>query len=180
MSYKSQRGITVGFGAAIGAFSAAAMMSAISAPTARADDFTDIINIVDGEFASGQSYFDLAATDFGSGDVPDGLAALLSGVNNDAFATSDSILIGTADALTNEPLEPLTDTFGFEIVASPNLLTDFIASFGMGESYLTAGAEALSGGAFADGFGDVLVGSEYLSIFSAEALLVGGLDLLGL
>jgi hypothetical protein len=180
MSYKSQRGTMVGFGAAMGAFSAAAMMSAVSAPTARADDFTDIINIVGGEFATGQSYFELGATDFGSADVPDGLAALISGVDNDVFATSDSILIGTAQALTNEPLDPVQDTFAFEVIASPNLLTDFIGYFGMGESYLTAGAEALSAGAFGDGIGDVLVGSEYVSIFSAEALLVGGLDSLGL
>jgi hypothetical protein len=180
MSYKSQRGTMVGFGAAMGAFSAAAMMSAVSAPTARADDFTDIINIVGGEFATGQSYFELGATDFGSADVPDGLAALISGVDNDVFATSDSILIGTAQALTNEPLDPVQDTFAFEVIASPNLLTDFIGYFGMGESYLTAGAEALSAGAFGDGIGDVLVGSEYVSIFSAEALLVGGLVSLGL
>jgi hypothetical protein len=167
------------FGAAMGAFSAAAMMSAVSAPTAGADDFTDIVNIVDGEFATGQGYFDLAATDFGSADVPDGLAALLSGVNNDVLATSDSILIGTVQALTNEPIDPLSDTFGFEVIASPNLLTDFIGPFGMGESYLTAAAEALSAGAFGDGLGDVLVGSEFVSIFTPEALLVGGLDLLG-
>jgi hypothetical protein len=180
MSYRPQSGVMVGLGAAIGAFSVAVMMSTVSAPTARADDFTDIINIVDGEFATGQSYFDLAATDFGSADVPGGLAALLSGVNNDVFATSDSILIGTAQALTNEPLDPVQDTFAFDVIASPNLLTDFTAYFGMGESYLTAGAEALSAGAFGDGIGDVLVGSEFVSIFPAEALVVGGLDLLGL
>ena len=179
MSYKSQRGIMVGFGAAICAFSAAAMVSTASAPTARADYFTDIVNIVGGEFATGQSYFDLAATDFGSADVADGLAALISGVNNDVFAVSDSILIGTAQALTNEPFDPLRDTFAFEVLASPNLITDFVSTFGFGTSYLTEGAEFLSAGAFADGIGDILVGSEYVSIFSAEALLVGGLDLLG-
>lgn len=178
MSHRPRNGIIVGFGVAIVALSAAVMMSAGSAPTARADDFTDIINIVDGEFATGQSYFDLAATDFGSADVPDGLAALLSGVNNDVFATSDSILIGTAQALTGEPIEPLNDAF--EVIASPNLLTDFIDYSSMGASYLTAGAEALSAGAFGDGIGDLLVGSEFVSVFSAEALLVGSLDLLGL
>lgn len=180
MSYKSQPGIMVGFGAAICAFSAAAMVSTASAPTARADYFTDIVNIVGGEFATGQSYFDLAATDFGSADVADGLAALISGVNNDVFAVSDTILIGTAQALTNGPLDPLQDTFAFEVFASPNLITDFVGYFGMGESYLTAGAEALSAGAFVNGIGDLLVGSEFMSIFSTEALLVGGLDLLGL
>ncbi|MCV7260934.1 hypothetical protein [Mycobacterium shimoidei] len=164
----------------MGVFSAAAMMSAVSAPTARADEFTDIINIVDGEFATGQSYFDLAATDFGSGDVPDGLAALFSGVDNDVFAVLDTVLVGTAAALTHEPIGLLQESFAFEIGASPNLLTDFIVNFGMGESYLTAGVEALSAGGFSVGIGDLLNASEYVSVFTAEALLVGGLDLLGL
>jgi hypothetical protein len=82
--------------------------------------------------------------------------------------------------LTNEPLDPFQDTFAFEVIASPNLITDFVVYSGMGQSYLTGGAEALSAGALGDGIGDLLVGSEYLSIFTPEALLVGGLDLLGL
>ena len=38
---RSRSGILVGLAAAVGAFGAAAMMSAATAPTARADDFTD-------------------------------------------------------------------------------------------------------------------------------------------
>ncbi len=97
VSYKSQRGIMVGFGAAIGAFSAAAMVAMASAPTAATDYFTDISNIVDGEFATGQSYFDLAATDFGSADLPDGLAALIRGLNTRCVrGIGQRILVGTA------------------------------------------------------------------------------------
>jgi hypothetical protein len=40
----------IGVAAAAGAFGAAAMMSAATAPTARADDFTDVINAVDGDY----------------------------------------------------------------------------------------------------------------------------------
>jgi hypothetical protein len=46
MGHKSSRAVLVGLGAAVGAFGAAAMISAAIAPTARADDFTDIIDDV--------------------------------------------------------------------------------------------------------------------------------------
>jgi hypothetical protein len=46
------------------------MMAAATAPTARADDFTDVINKVDADLTAGQSYFIAAVTDFGQ-DVAD-------------------------------------------------------------------------------------------------------------
>ena len=49
--------ILVGLAASAGAFGAAAMMSAAAAPTAHADDITDIISAVEGDYADGQSAF---------------------------------------------------------------------------------------------------------------------------
>src|SRR5271166_3881800 len=66
MGNKRSRAVLVGLDAAVGAVGAAAMMSAATAPTARADDFTDILNGVEGNFAAGQ-------TAFGGDDVTDGL-----------------------------------------------------------------------------------------------------------
>jgi hypothetical protein len=40
----------VGVAAAAGAFGVAVMMSAATAPTARADDFTDVISEVDADY----------------------------------------------------------------------------------------------------------------------------------
>lgn len=73
MGNKRSRAVLVGLDAAVGAVGAAAMMSAATAPTARADDFTDILNGVEGNFAAGQTAFDNASTDFGGDDVTDGL-----------------------------------------------------------------------------------------------------------
>jgi len=46
---RSRSGILVGLAAAVGAVGAAAMMSAVAAPTAYADTFTDLVTDVDGD-----------------------------------------------------------------------------------------------------------------------------------
>src|ERR1700677_2547620 len=74
-SNRSRVGMLIGLGAAAGAFGAAAIMSADTAPTARADDFTDVINAVDAAYSSGQIEFGIADTDFGGSNINDGLAA---------------------------------------------------------------------------------------------------------
>src|ERR1700689_2795012 len=74
-SNRSRTGVLVGLAAAAGAFGVAAMISAATPPTARADDFTDIVNAVEAELAFGQAAFTTASTDFGSSDVTDGLQA---------------------------------------------------------------------------------------------------------
>jgi hypothetical protein len=56
----------VGLGGAAGAVGVAVTMSAVSAPTARADDFTDVIATVETQIADGQVAFSAAASDFGS------------------------------------------------------------------------------------------------------------------
>jgi hypothetical protein len=56
-SNRSRFGMLIGLGAAAGAFGVAAMMSAATAPTARADAYSDIISAVDGDFAAGEAEF---------------------------------------------------------------------------------------------------------------------------
>ena len=79
---RSRVGILIGLSAAAGVFGVAAMTSAA---TARADDFTDIINAVDGDFTTGQTDFTAAFTDFSS-NVPEGLNAFYSGLDEDLWA----------------------------------------------------------------------------------------------
>ena len=56
----SRTGVLVGLAAAAGAFGVAAMMSAATAPTARADEFSDIVNGVEAELAwAGRFYYRL-------------------------------------------------------------------------------------------------------------------------
>jgi hypothetical protein len=108
-SNRSRTGVLVGLAAAVGAFGAAAMMSAATAPTARADAFSDIISSVEDDFAGGQADFASASADFGSGDPSDGLALFFSGLDDDVVGPGDSVYLGTVDALLNEP----TDNGGY-------------------------------------------------------------------
>src|SRR5271168_493275 len=68
-SNRSRAATLIGVAAAAGAFGVAAMMSAATAPTARADDLTEIVNAVDGDFANGTADFNTAFGDFSGGDV---------------------------------------------------------------------------------------------------------------
>jgi len=71
-SNRSRAAALTGVAAAAGAFGVAAMMSAASAPTARADDFTDVISGIDGDFTAGAGALTNAATDFSGGDFAPG------------------------------------------------------------------------------------------------------------
>jgi hypothetical protein len=180
MSHTSRTGLLIGVAAAAGAFVAAALLSSAGIPTARADDFTDIVTTADAELAHGQQFFDLATTDFGSADVPDGVAALVSGLDNDLIAVPDTLLIGTAEALTNEPL---SDTFSFSLDFPSSFAQGLAAAenaFTLGESYLSAVAPDLGAGEYGYAFGNELLGTQETTIIPAEFLFLGGLASLGL
>ena len=119
-SYRSRAATLIGLGAAAGAFGIAAMMSAATAPTARADDFSDIIAAVEGDFTAGQAAFGDAFTDFGSSDVNDGLAAFFSGLDDDVVGAPDNVFVGTVDALTGAPV---IGSFTFDLLPITSLAT---------------------------------------------------------
>ena len=108
--------ILVGLAATAGAFGAAAIMSAATAPTARADDFSDIISAVDGDFTQGSNAFASALADFGSNDINQGRA---DGFDDYSLSPLYSLTIGQsfvaegqtilADAATRWPA-PITST----------------------------------------------------------------------
>jgi hypothetical protein len=146
---RSRSGILVGVAATVGAFGAAAMMSAATAPAARADDFTDVINAVDGDFTFAQADFTHASGDFDTGNVNVGLAEFISGVDNDFVAAPDNLYIGTVDLLTNEPVAD-----SIEVGISPESgfssgLTDAETAFAFGQYQLSEVGTALSEGDYA-------------------------------
>jgi hypothetical protein len=169
-----------GLAATAGAFGLAAMIAAASAPSARADDFTDIVNGVEADFAYGQASFSDAFSELGGGDVNDGLAAFFSGVDDDLVGAPDSVYIGSADALTNEPV---LGSFAFDI-GSPGdftaALTEVQSFAGDGEGYLTTAATEFAAGDFADAAYNSALGSAYLFDIDPEILLLGAVDSLGL
>jgi hypothetical protein len=175
-SNKSRTGVLIGVAAAAGAFGVAAMMSTATAPTARADDFTEIIANVNDDFAIGQGELGDAFTDFGSGDPSDGLAQLLAGVETDVVGVPDSLVIGTAEALSNEaigtggtpiyPLSaPLTD-FSDVLSVAQTEFSDGLAGFNDAATALAGGDYGYAVEYFVDGLNDT-------SIYSVQELLLG-------
>jgi hypothetical protein len=106
MGHKRSRAAFVGLSAAVGAFAAAATISAATAPTARADDFSQIIADVQALAADAQGDFSQAATDFASGSagLTTGLTALFQGLNDDFVGVPDVLQVEATDALAGAPL----------------------------------------------------------------------------
>jgi hypothetical protein len=115
MSHKSPK-VIIGLGAAAVAFGVAAMMSAATAPAARADDFSDIITQVEYDLTTGQADFSAAESAFAS-NPETGLGDLLSGIDDDFLSAPQDLVIGTAEAANGLPLS-LIGTWGFAPVPS--------------------------------------------------------------
>jgi hypothetical protein len=124
MTRTGSRAVLVGLSAAAGSFAAAAMLSAVSAPTARADDpYTDILNDVTTELGYGQTALSQASTDFAGGDVTDGLAQLSIGTDDDLVGVPDILQVGTTDALTGVTVIPASDFNFAHLDDSPTFTT---------------------------------------------------------
>jgi hypothetical protein len=180
MGHQTSRAMLVGLGAAVAAFGTATMLSAATAQTARADDFTDIINAVNGDLTFGQGEFGTAFLDFGSNHVPAGLASFFSGVDDDLWATSTNLQVGTIEALTGSGING-------SISVSVPVPADFADAVANAESFLAVGqadfadaATALSAGMFANAAIDQALGSLYTFDLPSQVLFIGGLESLGL
>jgi hypothetical protein len=170
---RSRYGVLVGLTAAVGAFGAAAMMSAAVAPTARADDTTLIIDAINDDFTVGQTDYTAALSDFGSGAFVPGLAEAFDGMNEDSLAAPDNLILGTVEALEGGPI---TSSLNFDL-SVPAGFADASAEaqiyFNTGEDFLSNAAIALSAGDYGAGTYEGLVGIDYTSVVPLEELLLG-------
>jgi hypothetical protein len=165
--------ILVGIAATAGVFGAAAMMSAAAAPTSRADAFTDIINAVNSDYAYGQTDFTTAFADFSSNNVAAGLAALFSGIDDDSLMAPNNVLIGTVEALTNEPVTG-SISVDFSVPASyADALTGAQGIFTLGGTLISQGAAEFGLGDYGAGLYNDLLGLDYLTVFPFQELLLG-------
>jgi hypothetical protein len=142
MGQMRSRAVFVGLSAAAGAFAAAAMMSAATAPIARADDpYTDILNAVGAELGYAQTAFSQAATDFGDGNATGGLAQLFIGTDDDLVGVPDILQVGTTDALTSVPVIPASDFNFSDLALSPSFATPttFAGATTEAQSFYTVG-----------------------------------------
>jgi hypothetical protein len=171
-SNRSRAATLIGVAAAAGTFGIAAMMSTATAPTARADDFTDVINSVDADFSAGQEDFSTAFTDFGGSDVNGGLAAFLSGVDNDLVAAPDNLYVGSLDLLANDPV---VSPFFIGLPSETSFasgLSEAESIFTTGQNYFAEAATDLSSGDYTLAAELDSLGSLY-DIASLQILLEG-------
>jgi hypothetical protein len=173
-SNRSRFGILVGLAAAAGAFGVAAMMSVATAPTARADDFTDVINAVEGDYAVGQADFSTAFMDLSSNELTAGVASLFAGIDTDTLSPPDTLLAVTVEALTNEGVNPPDIAWGFFPPSSFTQGLDFAeADFPIAQGDFSDVATALSSGDYGDAVLSDLLGSDFSTLIPIQELLLG-------
>jgi hypothetical protein len=171
-SNRSRTGMLIGLAAAAGAFGIAAMTSTATAPTAHADNFTDIVTYVDADFADGQYGLTTAFSDFSSGDFATGLASLFDGVDDDFLAAPDNLLIGTVEALAGDPIGgPLLFDLGELNFAGG--LADAQDQFSYAVANLEAAPAELAAGDYGAATYDVVIGADYASVIPLEDIILG-------
>jgi hypothetical protein len=171
---RSRSGILIAVAAAAGAFGAAALMSAATAPTARADDYTELINSLNEDFGFGQTAFTAASADFAGGNFTGGLAAFFTGVNDDVLSPSNNVLTATVDALSGEPFN--AGAIEWNISAEPDFataLTDAQYEFNYGQGYYATAASDLASGDYSGAASYDGYGLDYSAILPLEALILG-------
>jgi hypothetical protein len=167
---------TAGFALVGAAAAAVAIMAAAFAPTARADDFSDIVTDVNAVLGAGSTDLSAAATDFSAADYGDGLAKTVFGLDDFLISPEEVSLVGGFDALTGSPVLPV-DSFewpGPTFVAPTDLidtLQDAYNYAGYGATDLTNAVTELVSGDPAD--------SLLTAVGGLDALLVGAPEILG-
>lgn len=181
------RATAIGLGAAAGALLAAALSQLAAAPTARADDFSDIVANVDISIGYAQDDFTGATSEFALG-TPAGFAAGLAldtaGTNDILFAPTEDVIVGSVQAATGQTP---TAYFGFDPAMDPATLTDLqtlvTADFAAGTADLNLAVEAFALGTpagFAEGVSFSLSVFDLDAVAAPEQALIGFADLLGL
>jgi hypothetical protein len=173
-SNRSRIGMLIGLGAAAGAFGAAAMMSAATAPTARADDFTEIIAAVDANYTAGAAAFTTAGTDFSSAELAPGLASLIDGLDDDSVLAPENFLIGTVEVLTNQPLDLLQGDYTYPLPSDfSDAVSDVEGYFTFAASEFSTAATDLAGGDYIDALIDDTNALDAIVVDPLQELLLG-------
>lgn len=170
---RSRAGILVGLGAAAACFGAAAMLSATTAPTAHADDFSDIMANVNEDLTFGQAAFTLANGYFGESELVPGLTAFFNGTNDDTLSAPQSLLLGTIEASTNESISGIGNfqiQDPFDLAGAVSLAQSYFAT---GEADLGMASTLLAEGYYGPGTAYDLVGADYAYVVPLEELLLG-------
>jgi hypothetical protein len=131
------------------------MISAAVAPTARADDFSDILANIEAEQAAAQADFSAASAEFATGTagVPAGLTDSFEGLDDDTFSVGDDLNTGLLDSVYNVPGVP-ADTFEFTFATPANdtaAVTEAQAIYTIGNNDMTTEATDFAAGDYTNG-----------------------------
>jgi hypothetical protein len=135
MGQKMSRAVVVGLGAAVGSVAVAALISAATAPTAHADDFSTIIAAVEAEGADATAAFTTGSAD-GYGTA-DGLTQLFYGLDDDLIGVPTILDVGTTDALTGTTV-PSNLASDFTPTGTGGFEFDFVAPTSVAQSVTEA------------------------------------------
>jgi hypothetical protein len=154
--------IVVGLGAAAGGLLFAALGQLAGAPSARADNITDVIDSIQATDAVGQDLLSDAATVFSGGDVPDGLAAEFTGLDDILFNAQGDLYVNGYAALQGIDGPYSYQTFGdlpvpTDLTATSADVTQF---FDYAQSSLTAAATDFGTGDLGNGLAQLTDATE--------------------
>ena len=181
LSFRSQA--TAGFALVGTAAAGVAILAGAFAPTARADDFSEIVTDLDAVLGAGSADLTAAATDFSAADYGDGLAKTVFGLDDFLISPEEVSLVGGFDALTGSPVLP-ADSFewpGPTFVAPTDLIDTLQAAYnyaGYGATDLTNAVTELAKGDPADSLINAVAGLDALLVGDPEVLGIGLTDTL--
>jgi hypothetical protein len=164
------RAVTRRRGLALGV---AAIISAVATPTARADDFSDIVSAVEGDLTSGQDAFTLAGTEFAGNQLTAGLTSLFDGIDDDGLSAPYNGVVGTLEALTDQPIQGSSSWALTTPADFADAWSVAQADVSGGESYLSQVAMLIADGNYGGALQLDLIGSDFVSVIPLEELLLG-------
>jgi hypothetical protein len=172
---KSRGGVSLLLGTTAGAFGVAALMSTAAAPTARADDFSGVVSIVEVDLSSATNDFNSALSNLEAGQLGPGFASFLDGVNNDLLAAPQNLVAGTAEVLDNESVSP---PLTWNLVPEANFaggLAQAEIAFTQGENTLSQVVTDLAGGDYGTALYAEFAGLDLLAVAPLDDVLLGSL-----
>lgn len=180
---RSRAATLIGVAAAAGAFGAAAMMSAATAPTARADDTAAIEAAISDQLGFGQTAFSNAATDFETSNYIGGVEAYFEGVDDDTIGVPDIAYVGGVDELTNESYNIANGQFDLNGADWPTSFSEGVTDAEQisteAQTLFSSVPTELSSGEYGDAALYGAVGALLVDIIP-QYLTIGGLESLGL
>lgn len=144
---------------------------------AHADDYSTIVADIQGVEALGQTDLGDAAAAFETGNVVQGLADTFSGLDDTTVSPEEWLLLGGSDALTGAAL-PGSGWFDFDdtLIVPTNwsdALSDTATLTSLGNDFLTAASDALTGGDPSTGLSDLLIAGDFFGILDPQELALG-------